>query len=47
MPEESYFVAEHRANIPSRRGPLVNTSGRALGSRGTRGARGARGAKAV
>ena len=33
MPEESYFVAENRANIPGARGSLVNTSGRALGTR--------------
>jgi hypothetical protein len=30
LPEESIFVSENRATIPAARGPLVNTSGRAL-----------------
>jgi hypothetical protein len=34
MPEESSFVVEHRAYIPVARGPLVSTSGRALGAIG-------------
>lgn len=42
MPEESYFVAEHRADIPAARGPLVNSSGRALGARGAKGGRGSK-----
>ncbi|KAM0828925.1 hypothetical protein ACQ4PT_067213 [Festuca glaucescens] len=47
IPEESSFVAEHKANIPAARGPLVSTSTRALGATGSRGAkaRGARGAR--
>jgi hypothetical protein len=38
MPEESCFVAEHRATIPAARGPIVNTSGRALVAPRTTGA---------
>jgi hypothetical protein len=38
MPEENLFVAENRATVPAARGPLVNTSGRALLTTGTRGA---------
>lgn len=44
VPEESYFVVENRANIPLARGPLVNTSGRALGATGSTKGKGEQGA---
>ena len=43
MPEESAFVAEHRAAIPAARGPQVNTAGRALGTATRARGRGSRG----
>ena len=37
IPEESVFVSQNRESIPESRGPLVNTSGRALGATASRG----------
>jgi hypothetical protein len=34
LPEESIFISENRATVPAARGPLVNTSRRALGATG-------------
>jgi hypothetical protein len=35
IPEESQFIAENRGTVPATRGPLVNTSGRALKATGS------------